>query len=136
MERDNGTSEQESLDADSLMGQSSPPPSDDKSPTLLDALSRAIRNTHLGQTAVAEDEDDFGVLVTDLKNLAIEPSDLDRFFGKSSGAMLIQRAIEAKRDFADPNKSHPALSLRNARPEFWIIPEVCVSFGLLNIFYC
>jgi hypothetical protein len=123
MERDDQTLEQESLDADSLMGQSSPPPSEDKSPTLLDALSRAIRNSHLAQT-VGEDEDDIGVLVTDLQSLAIEPSDRDRFFGKSSGAMLIQRAIQAKRDFADPNKSHPALCLRNARPEFWVIPEV------------
>jgi hypothetical protein len=114
------------------MGQSSPLPPEDKSPTILDALSRTIRDSSLSQTAVADDEDEVAVLAADLRNLAIEPSDLDRFFGKSSGAMLFQRAIEAKRDYADPNKSNAALSLRNARTEFWIIPEVCV--GVLNVF--
>src|SRR5260221_4869204 len=133
MESDNGGLEEESLDAGSLMGQSSPQP-EHKSPTLLDALSKTIRNSPLGQTAVGDDDDDFGVLIGDVRGMAIEPCDEDRFFGKSSGAVLIQTAIAAKRDYADPNKSHPPLSLRNARPEFWNIPEVWLSYSICILF--
>jgi len=137
MDSDNGTLEEEFFDQGSLMGQSSSPQPEHKSLTLLDALSKTIRNSPLGQTAVGDDDDDddFGVLIGDVRGMAIKPCDEDRFFGKSSGAVLIQTAIAAKRDYADPNKSHPALSLRNARPEFWNIPEVCWNVFIMFFVY-
>lgn len=133
MEKDDGTRERESLDSNSLMGIASPSQSQDTSPSLLDTITRSIRGSHLGQTTTGGDEDDFGIVLEDLKGLAIEPCDGPRFFGKSSGAMLVQRLIQAKRDYAGPNQPTPSLSLRYVRPEFWIIPDVC---SILKISSC
>lgn len=108
------------------MNKSSPPQYKDNRDSLLDTVTRSIRNSHLGQTAVGKDED-YGLILSDFRDLAIDP-DKQRFFGKSSDAVLIQKAVEAKVGHASFDKSHPVLS--NIRPEFWIIPEVCrVLYG-------
>ncbi|KAG2018384.1 nuclear protein [Coprinopsis cinerea AmutBmut pab1-1] len=69
------------------------------------------------------DEDNAHLILADnLRTLSIDPVDY-RFFGKSSGAMLIQTAIELKNEYAgtdhsDLRKANQVLG--NKREEFWV----------------
>ncbi|KAF8226986.1 hypothetical protein L208DRAFT_1406132 [Tricholoma matsutake] len=88
------------------------------SPT--EIMTKAIRES--GGPLVVPDDDDIAHLkLSDhMKNLHIESSD-NRFFGKSSGAMLIQAAIDLKHEYT----GHQDLSIEGIlgarRPEFWSI---------------
>jgi len=73
-----------------------------------------------------DDDDPTLVLADKLRRIAISPSDF-RFFGKSSGAMLIRTAIELKNeyggkecDLADPEKP----MMKSRRKEFWTVKPV------------
>ena len=70
-----------------------------------------------------DDQDDDvvnAVLLDNLKRLEIGKPD-SRFFGKSSGAMLVQTAMELKSEYtgSDYVKPAPSMTLENKRPEFW-----------------
>lgn len=67
------------------------------------------RNLNQEQEDESESEDDAShVLASTLRNLHLEPPEY-RFFGKSSGAMLIRRAMEMKSDFVRRSSS-PAVA--------------------------
>jgi len=71
-------------------------------------------------------DDDFAhvTLADNLKRLSLDPHQY-RFFGKSSGAMLIQTAIDLKNEYAagsDVDIKRPILGAK--RPEFWTIRPV------------
>ena len=70
-----------------------------------------------------DDQDDdvvSAVLLDNLKRLEIGKVD-SRFFGKSSGVMLVQTAMELKSEYTGSDYVQPAPSmiLENKRPEFW-----------------
>lgn len=96
------------------------------SPT--EIMTKAIRES--GGPLVVPDDDDIAHLkLSDhMKNLHIESSD-NRFFGKSSGAMLIQAAIDLKHEYT----GHQDLSIEGIlgarRPEFWSIRPVRISLN-------
>lgn len=91
-----------------------------------DLATEAIRqfgNTPPKDSAeLLPDEDYMHVMITDnLKRLNLDPTEY-RFFGKSSGAMLIQTAIELKNEFTGGNEQMQRLGSR--RPDFWTLREV------------
>lgn len=69
-------------------------------------------------------DDDFGhvALVNKIKQLEINPAHC-RFFGKSSGVMLIQTAIDLKNEYTGEDSiRHPTFTSK--RPEFWDVSPV------------
>ena len=91
--------------------------------------------------------DDTSVLTDNLKRLALSPSEY-RFFGKSSGAVLIQAAMELKQEYTQSgepvDKTIQKSGFSASRTEFWAPHEVCwlLSFTFLiasliqkNLFY-
>jgi hypothetical protein len=73
-------------------------------------------------TSRSDDDDTTLILADKLRRMAITSSPNDQFFGKSSGAMLVQTAFELKNEFAGdedrfdgPGK--PAVNAK--RTEFW-----------------
>ena len=77
----------------------------------------------------SDSEDEFTTVnISDnLRNrLAMDPMHY-RFFGKSSGFMLIQTAIDMKKDYIgkDPTPQKKAL-IGSKRPEFWNVRPVSV----------
>lgn len=96
-------------------------------PTSRDIATSIIRR--VGSPVPSTDDDDFAhILLSDnLKRLALDPTlELDvRFFGKSSGAMLVQTAIELKNEYTgtdQPDLRRPMLGSK--RPEFWGVRSV------------
>lgn len=73
-------------------------------------------------------DDDFShlILADSFKRLSIDPIE-NRFFGKSSGAMLIQTAIELKNEYTGRNDDIGRPILGSMRPEFWTIRPVRVA---------
>lgn len=71
------------------------------------------------------DEDSAHLLLADnLRRLTIDPHEY-RFFGKSSGAMLIQTAMELKHEYNAMDDSDKARNLlKSKRPEYWAIKPV------------
>ena len=72
--------------------------------------------------------DDTSVLSDNLKRLALSPSEY-RFFGKSSGAVLIQAAMEIKQEYTQSTgEPVPQVSQKPgfsaSRTEFWAPHEV------------
>jgi hypothetical protein len=72
------------------------------------------------------DDDPSLLLADNLKQMALTPNDL-RFFGKSSGRMLVQTAIELRNDYAgDEGKFdgpvEPAVKAK--RTDFWDVKPV------------
>lgn len=125
LEKDDRVLEHEPLDPSTLITSVPSSKQEDKTPTLLDTLTCAIRGQFQSPPAYEEEDDaDAGINVVDgFKCMSLEPQE-SRFFGKSSGIMLIQEVIEAKRDYTGPSKWHPSLTFRNLRPEFWGSPQV------------
>lgn len=79
------------------------------------AMTSALRNVN---DPLNGDEDNAHLLLADnLKQLSIDPVDY-RFFGKSSGAMLIQTAIELKNEYTGADQES-ALLPGAKRDEFW-----------------
>ena len=81
--------------------------------------------------------DDTSVLTDNLKRLALSPSEY-RFFGKSSGAVLIQAAMELKQEYTQSEPHVPKESQKPgfsaSRTEFWAPHEVCspLAFTLVR----
>jgi len=127
LEKDDHVLEHEPLDPSTLIASVPSSKQEDKSPTLLDTLTSVIRGRLQSPPVYDEDDDDdadAGISVVDgFKCMSLEPQET-RFFGKSSGVMLIQEVIEAKKNYTGPSKWHPSLSFRNLRPEFWCSPQV------------
>jgi hypothetical protein len=70
-------------------------------------------------------DDDFACLRLEgsMKQLYID-SIQHRFFGKSSGAMLVQAAIDLKHEFTGQSEGSAPGLLGARRPEFWTISQV------------
>jgi hypothetical protein len=76
----------------------------------IDTLTSAIRAT--ADNVIAPDgglHDSTSVLTVNHKRLAVSPSEY-RFFGKSSGAVLIQAAMELKQEYAQSGEPVPKAS--------------------------
>ncbi|KAF8150167.1 fungal-specific transcription factor domain-containing protein [Crassisporium funariophilum] len=92
----------------------------------LASVTSAIRGGSCDMTPPkGPDEDDSTLILADnLKRLAIDPNEY-RFFGKSSGAMLIQTAIELKHEYTQsegtPELPLPKAILGGKRAEFWTL---------------
>lgn len=83
-------------------------------------MTSAIRS--VGNLLPGDEDNAHLILADNLKQLSIDPADY-RFFGKSSGAMLIQTAIELKNEYTgtdrDVCKTATALVPGSKRDEFW-----------------
>ncbi|KAG6845260.1 hypothetical protein H0H87_011995 [Tephrocybe sp. NHM501043] len=67
------------------------------------------------------DEDIQHVLLADnIKNLKLGDGDQNRFFGKSSGAMLVHAAIELKNEYTGGNDDLRRPILGSKREQFWV----------------
>lgn len=65
-------------------------------------------------------------LADNLRNLRVDAREY-RFFGKSSGAMLIKTAIDLKQEFTGRDTNMKPVVLGERRPEFWRPLPVCAS---------
>lgn len=109
----------------------------DKKGTMTPASPRDIATSVIrgvGNPVNTDDiqEEDFAhlLLVDNLKKLSIDPRDF-RFFGKSSGAMLVQTAMELKNNYTGETHDLRRPILASKRPEFWEIRPVRYSFHLV-----
>lgn len=83
-----------------------------------------------------DDDDPTLVLADNLRRMAISPSDF-RFFGKSSGAMLLRTAIELKNEYAgkDRDSAYPEKPMmKTQREEFWTAKPVRHPIDILFTF--
>jgi len=97
----------------------------------LETITSAIRGVmedkrDTARTDTDDDDDPTLALADNLRRMAISPTDF-RFFGKSSGPMLLRTAVELKneyagrdRDSADPEKP----MMETQRKEFWTVKPV------------
>jgi hypothetical protein len=92
-------------------------------PNPTEIMTKAIRDS--GGPVVGPDDDDIAhlKLVDQMQTLHIDPSE-KRFFGKSSGAMLVQAAIDLKQEYSGSNENVVHELLGAIRPEFWTIRPV------------
>lgn len=106
--------------------------------TPLESLSSALRgmnNTAQTPQDMTDDDEDSSLLLADnMKRLQLEPHEY-RFFGKSSGVMLIRTAIELKNEYAGRETNTSVL--RNKRKEFWTMrPVRCLFFiAYMHLFF-
>lgn len=118
-----------------MCGPMSPDPNIVKSPT--EFASSVIRSMGEIQpaTIIPDDDDDLGhvVLEEDLVGLQINDELRNRFFGKSSGAMLLQAAMDLKDEYTgQPKRSFPRPNiLSRRRDEFWSRPDVCLRLAVI-----
>ncbi|KAF9479628.1 hypothetical protein BDN70DRAFT_878593 [Pholiota conissans] len=106
-------------------------------------------------TGLTDDEEDTALILADnMKRMELDPHEY-RFFGKSSGAMLVRTALELKSEYTGVERIIPDLSrsqLKNLRPEFWgirpwerlyaafeepkyVFPEPDLSRELVDLYY-
>lgn len=80
---------------------------------------------------VTEDDDSIATtLGQDLLSLSLYPS-TNRYFGKSSGPMLVQKAIHLKKEYDGDD----AVSSYKIRPEFLSCNPVCVPLVFCVTFH-
>ncbi|KIM40781.1 hypothetical protein M413DRAFT_412939 [Hebeloma cylindrosporum] len=92
----------------------------------LEKVTSAIRGAMEDKSGTTRsdtrDEDDPSLILADnLKQLALTPNDL-RFFGKSSGAMLVRTAMELRNEYTgdEGRFDHPVKpAVKDKRTEFW-----------------
>ena len=95
--------------------------------TVTSAIRGAMEDKSDTTRSDPPNDDDPSLLLADnLKQLAITPNDL-RFFGKSSGRMLVQTAMELRNDYAGgegkfEGQVEPAVKAK--RTEFWDVKPV------------
>ncbi|KAF9220414.1 hypothetical protein BS17DRAFT_344209 [Gyrodon lividus] len=98
----------------------------------------------------SDDEDIVTVCLSDsLKNINLNPSHT-RFFGKSSGIMLIQKAIDLKKEYTGDNetrpedlwkRNHPSERLpwehatTNGKETEYIFPEEDLGISLIDLYF-
>ncbi|KAF8972340.1 fungal-specific transcription factor domain-containing protein [Flammula alnicola] len=96
----------------------------------LNAVASAIRGVAdnvASSTGPDDDDDETSLILTDnLKRMALEPHEF-RFFGKSSGAMLVRTALELKNEYTGSDttlldfRNMQKPPLKNLRNEFWTV---------------
>ncbi|KAF5374528.1 hypothetical protein D9615_009070 [Tricholomella constricta] len=89
-----------------------------------DIATSVIRNVGKQPTEYPQDDDFAHVLLADdLKSLAIDTDAMEqnRFFGKSSGAMLVHAAMELKNEYTGGNDDIRRQILGSKREEFWTV---------------
>lgn len=88
--------------------------------------------SHVDQGDLSASDDELGnaTITEGIRRLAVEPLDR-RFFGKSSGVMLVQAAMNLKRASFGIDSSKDLLPIPSRRPEFWCPHPVRIhnSFG-------
>lgn len=132
IDKDDSLLDQPPVDPSPLVSAStSKPGGDGVSRSIVDIATKVLRN--YGKTPSSpeqrlHEEDDAHLVIADnLKQLALEPKEY-RFFGKSSGAMLIQTAIELKNEYTGRPSPKPAFGLLGLkRNEFWTSHPVRLS---------
>ena len=87
----------------------------------------ALRKSDVVTKEEPEDDSAHLILADNLRRLTIDPHEY-RFFGKSSGAMLIQTAMELKHEYTgnDSDEGKKPV-LKSKRPEYWAIKPVSLS---------
>ena len=98
-----------------------------------DIVTSAIRgmadDTPLPRIDPADDDDETNLLLVDnFKRMRLDPNEY-RFFGKSSGAMLVRTAMELKGKYTSGEAFDLARQvppLVNRRKEYWTMHSVCV----------
>lgn len=74
--------------------------------------------TPLEDLVSSDDDEIVSVRLADhMQNMSINPN-LSRFFGKSSGVMLVQKAIDLKKEYIGDEDIQPDLRQHKGRPEF------------------
>ena len=84
-----------------------------------------------GLAPLVEDDanqDEESKLVGDLKGLRLDPVH-QRFFGKSSGIMLIRAAIDLKKEYTGKEDRPKDSIMPSKRPEFWNVCPVSDYFS-------
>lgn len=84
---------------------------------------------------MTHDDDDAGLLLVDnFKRMNIAPTEY-RFFGKSSGAMLISKAIELKKEYTGEEQTFTRFSqLKGQRKdEFWTLRPVRIILTPISL---
>ncbi|KAK7466198.1 Gypsy retrotransposon integrase-like protein 1 [Stygiomarasmius scandens] len=89
-------------------------------PPPADIAAHMLRKLDQPYLPLETSDDDYAnlKLVDDLKRLELDASE-HRFFGKSSGAMLIQTAIDLKQEYTGREIDLKRVILGQRRPEFW-----------------
>lgn len=84
----------------------------------------ALRKADVVTKEEPEDDSAQLILADNLRRLTIDPHEY-RFFGKSSGAMLIQTAMELKHEYTgnDSDEGKKRI-LKSKRPEYWAVKPV------------
>jgi hypothetical protein len=105
----------------------------------LETVTSAIRGVMEDKPDTArsdtdDDDDPTLVLADNLRRMAISPSDF-RFFGKSSGAILLRTAIGLKNEYAgkDRDSAYPEKPMTQ-REEFWTAKPVRHPIDILFTF--
>ncbi|KAG6908595.1 hypothetical protein DXG01_003998 [Tephrocybe rancida] len=78
-----------------------------------------VRN--ITQPVDSQPDDDYHVILSDtIQRLNLDDTDKDRFFGKSSGAVLVRTAMELKNQYTGGNGDVRRPIFGSRRAEFWI----------------
>lgn len=99
--------------------------------TPLESVTSAIRGVNT-EIVSPPDEDEATLLLADhfqKMRMNLDPAEF-RFFGKSSGAMLVHTALELKQEYVGGESylhGDPTSILPNQRKEFWIARPVSMS---------
>lgn len=89
-----------------------------------DIATSALRKADMTTKEEPDDDSAHLLLADNLRRLTIDPHEY-RFFGKSSGAMLIQTAMELKHEYTAMDDSDKGRNpLKSKRPEYWAIKPV------------
>lgn len=98
---------------------------------------RGVANDSTPSAGMIDEEDETALILADnLKRLELEPREY-RFFGKSSGAMLVHTALELKGEYIGDTEhvnfeemAKKRALLKNLRSEFWTARPVSINFKL------
>lgn len=101
-------------------------------------LNPSSSSTFLGASAIEDyvpDDDDAiaAVLGEKFSMLTVHPNS-NRYFGKSSGPMLVQKAIDLKKEYNGDEALNTERLTQVVRPEFRECNPVCASQSMLPLF--
>jgi len=104
-------------------------------PPPADIAAHMLRKLDQPYLPLETSDDDYAnlKLVDDLKQLELDASE-HRFFGKSSGAMLIQTAIDLKQEYTGREIDLKRVILGQRRPEFWQPNTVSLPCCIRSLF--
>jgi len=98
----------------------------------VNVVTNALRNADLPVSSPSDDDEPSLILADNLKKLDLDQGEY-RFFGKSSGVMLIQTAIELKNEYSHGQMTAEELRgpihFHNRRTEFWTTRPVRLSLS-------